>query len=216
MGSMSSGFNPGKVQTSIKAVIQANSELMDCLKNKMAEKFISPMGEAWACKEAVDFFASLKETLDNLIIKSDRVFQSVVDTMNQNAENWARGTESESSFSRIPYHNTILKTDVSMIKENINEERGINESAANSAVDTLAGIKDACDKALVSAERAVSECGFIGESQAENLRASLQDIKQNISDSFGEYTNTTKTRIKETITKYGDIGKTNAKTFISK
>ena len=213
---MTSGFNSELVRTSISKVVNSSNDLMKSLKEEMGSKFISPMGDAWACKEAVDFFASLKETLDDLIKKSDSVFQSVVDTMNQGAKNWAISTGNEGVFSPVSYHNYAGRTDVGMIKENIGGERGINKGAADSATATLASIKASCDKALTSASQAVDSCGFIGGSQAENLKTSLNEIKTNISNSFDEYVNSTKKGIDETITKYGNIETTNAGTFVAK
>ncbi len=213
---LNSGFDAVAITDAIKKMNASASDLMRALHEDMKSQFIEPMGGIWACQDAVDFFQSLKTTMDGLITKSDSTFQSVVDTMNQGAVNWARNTGNEGAYNQIPYHNYTGRTVVDMIKENINNQRGIDKGAAEDILKKLTNIKTACDAALTSAASAVagaSNSGFIGGDQAANLEASLNDIKTTINNSLDEFNTTTSQSINETIKKYGSLETKTADTF---
>lgn len=197
------GFDPQQVNNSISRVQSAYDSLMQALISDVQSKFVNPMGDAWACKTAMNYFASAKEAFNAQITGATTVFQSVVDAMNSAAKSWADSTETtwgERKFQ--PSNGTI---DVSCIKENIGDVRGIDEAPATSAVSQLTVIKSSADSALDQAVNAVSNCGFIGGGQETNLIQSLNKIKSNISSSFGELTNSAKTGMEETIQTYGRI-----------
>jgi len=210
-----SGFNPTLVRTSITAVNTAHSDLMNCIGTKMQSNFVAPMGTAWYCNHAQDFFAGFKTAMDDLITKSDSTFQSVVDTMNQAADNWAKGTKT--TFAKVPFKNFTKKIEVEgVILENLNDERGIDPSAATSNLSKLTTLATEADSALTKATNAVKNCGFLGGDQAANLVNSLNDIKTKVKEAFGSINSEAKTNIEETIKDYGTIETTNAGSFVAK
>ena len=197
------GFDPQLVYSSISRVQSAYDQLMRALLSDTQSKFINPMGDAWACNEAMKFFEAAQTAFNSQIQGSTQVFQSVVDAMNSAARSWATRTETEYSERSFSANNGTV--DVSCIKENIGGVRGIDESVATSAVSQLSVIKSAADSALDQAVSAVSNCGFIGGGQESNLVSSLNKIKSNISSSFGELTGSAKTAMDSTIQTYGTI-----------
>lgn len=212
---MTSGFNPVQVNSSISAVMTAHAGLMSCLATKMQTNFVNEMGREWACNKAIDFFAGFKTAEDGLIQKADSTFQSVVDTMNQAAQNWAAGTDT--TYVKKPFRNFSKRITVEgVIKENINNERGIDEPAAKATVNKLAPLALQADINLQKAVSAVQNCGFLDSTEATNLVASLGEIKEKIKESFDEINGKVKDGIDATLTEYGSIESTNAETFIAK
>ncbi len=197
------GFDPQLVYSSISRVQTAYDSLMQALLNDTQSKFVNPMADAWACNDAIQFFAIAAEAFNSQITGSTSVFQSVVDAMNSAARSWASKTETD--YSEKAFSANSGTVDVSCIQENINGVRGIDESAANSAISQLAVIKSAADTALGQAVSAVSNCGFVGGNQETNLVSSLNKIKSNISTSFGELTDAAKTAMDSTVETYGTI-----------
>lgn len=198
------GFNPDYVYASIRRVQSAYDQLMQALISDTQNGFVNPMGDAWACNDAINFFTTAKDSFDTQIQGATRVFQSVVDAMNSGANAWAQSTET--TYSPIQFSPNNGKIDISCIKENISGVRGIDESAAGSAVSYLTGsVKSAADSALQAAVSAVNECGFIGGSQQGNLTSTLSSIQSSISTMFGELTTAAKTAMDATTQAYGSI-----------
>lgn len=197
------GFDPQLVYSSIARVQSAYDSLMQALISDTQSKFVNPMGDAWACNDAMQFFASAQTAFNAQITGATQVFTTVVEAMNSAARAWANSTKSEYGERNFSPNNG--KVDVSCIKENIGGVRGIDEGPANSAISQLAVIKSAADSALDQAANAVSNCGFVGGSQESNLINSLNKIKSSISTSFGELTDAAKTAMDATVQTYGTI-----------
>ena len=135
--------------------------------------------------------------------------------MNQAAANWAAGTGT--NFAKIPFKNYTKKIEVEgVILENLNEERGIDPSAATSNLFRLTTLATEADGALSRAISAVKNCGFLGGDQAANLVNSLTDIKTKVKEAFGSINSDAKTNVEETIKDYGTIETTNAQSFVAK
>ena len=197
------GYNETQVKTSIAGVNTAYRRLMMALINEGQNKFINPMADAWACNEAIKYFAEVKNAFDAQADSITGIFQSVVDSMNSAAAGWAGATDT--AYSPVAFEANPSKVDVTCIKENINGVRGINGADANTAMGQLAVIKAAVEDACDAAKTAVENCGFIGATQAESLVGSLLTIKTNITTSFGELTDSAKTGIDATIQRYGEL-----------
>ena len=209
------GFDPGVVKRSISGIMSARSELMDALAIKMQSKFVDEMGKIWAAEQAQDFFAKFKEAMDGLIKKSDETMESVVNTMNQGATNWAR--ELETTYVPTTYTKFPKKIAVDgIIVNNINGAKGINESEAVSTADLLSVLSSNAESALQKATAAVKDCGFISAEESADLANSLSEIKTSISEKFGSLITDAQNGIKNTVSKYGEIKTSNASTFQAK
>lgn len=198
------GFDPAVVTTSIGSIISAYNSLIQALGTDMQSNFVGGMADKWACTEATNFFNnSLKPAVDSLLTSADSVFVSVIDSMNGAATNWATATQS--SYSPVAFTPSNFKLDVSSIVENIGGVRGIDYENANSVVSQLAIIAQSADAALTNAKNAVTNCGFLGGSQADSLQTSLGTIQSKISEAVNQITTATTNALNTTVTNYGDL-----------
>ena len=187
------GFDPDLVNRSINAVTDAYSNLIKALGDDMQTKFIGGMSDKWACKEAQTFFnSSFKPAIDSLIVGSNRTFQSVADTMNAAANEWARLT----GAAYTPKQFTV--TEKSMYTSSI-------LVAAKEVATQLPQIAESAKSALTAAQQAVQNCGFVGGNQEANLIQSLTQIKTNIDNATQEISTQTKEAINQTADAYQTI-----------
>lgn len=197
------GFDPSVVTTSINAVNNAYKELINQLGNEMQSKFVVGMSDKWACVNAQTFFRdAFKPSVDELIINSNRVFESVISAMNSAGRAWASSTGS--SYSQVSFSTIEKKIDISSIKENIGGVRGIDLQSSGSVINQLPVIASAAGSALTSAQQAVQNCGFIGGNQANNLISSLGTIKSRINAAVTDLTNEAKAAMEQTVSTYTD------------
>ena len=210
---LSSGFNPVVVTTAINGVNKAQASLMRVLVDGINTQFVTPMSHSWACQEAVDFFKTFKESIDDLVSRADSTLQSVVDTMNQGGVNWANRTGNGAAFTKTVYTNYSKRISVDGIKENIDNVRGVDPASSKSALAAFTALGTTADAALSLAVSAVANCGFLGGNQQANLTASLKKIREDIKTTFDSYTSQTKTHIDETIETYGKMETKTADTF---
>ena len=198
------GFDPSIVNQSISAVKTAYESLIQALGNDMQTKFIGGMSDKWACKEAQTFFnSSFKPAIDSLIVGSNRTFQSVADTMNAAANEWARLTGA--AYTPKQFTVTEKSMDTSSILENIGGVRGCDAVAAKEVATQLPQIAESAKSALTAAQQAVQNCGFVGGNQEANLIQSLTQIKTNIDNATQEISTQTKEAINQTADAYQTI-----------
>ncbi len=98
------GFDPELVATSINSVQTAYDSLISAIATEMQTQFVNAMQDKWACNDAQVFFSQFKEVLDKLITESNNTFESVIESMNSAASNWAQNTGSawsSKTFTRI-------------------------------------------------------------------------------------------------------------------
>ncbi len=197
------GFDPSIVNSSIGSVKSAYQDLITALGDEMQNQFVAGMADKWACNQAQRFFTNhFKPSIDSLISGSNKIFESVVSTMNAAGQNWANQTES--SYSPQSFSMINKNIDASVIRENVGGVRGIDLDAANAVAAKLPSIAEHAKSALTQAQNAVQNSGFVGGNQQANLVNSLGLIKNNIDSATEELTSLTKSAIDETIAAYSD------------
>ena len=161
------------------------------------------MSDKWACNNAKKFFSdTFKPAIDSLIEDVNKIYDSVITSMNSAAQKWAETTKT--SWSKVSFE-TIAKTmDVSSIQENINGVRGIDVQQAQNVANKLTNVKEKTNDALSKARNAVNNCGFVGDNMASSLQESLTTIKQNVSSTMEKMMEETKKAIEQTVTDYSD------------
>ena len=207
------GFNPTLVAQSINSVNEAYNTLMQALYTKTQTEFVNEMGEAWACSNAQTYFNNVfKPGVDQLLNEAYYNFNVTVNVMNAEAARWAQAVDF--GWSNVAFAGERKELDVSCIKENINDERGIIETTANGAVDKLPAIASASEEALDSARAAVENCGFLdpGEAQVQALINALTALKASTAQVITESTTAARNAIAATIEEYGSLAKQNADT----
>ncbi len=197
------GFDPTIVRNSLAAVKTAYEELYHAIRTDVQTKFINKMSSCWACQRAINFFSNdFKPSADSLITNVNTVVQSVVDTMNEAATNWA--TTNGSTFAKFSFSTYETLLDVSNIKENINGKRGIDLEIATSIAAELSNIQYTALSAVDKLRNAVVNCGFLGGSQANNLLGSLDSIRNSSKEAINSLMASTKQAINDTLTDYED------------
>lgn len=197
------GFDPEIVSRSINAVKSAYDELIKALGDDMQREFVGGMSDKWACKNAQEFFRdAFKPAIDGLIDTSNKIFQSVADSMNDAGRAWA--TQTNTSYSPVSFSTIPKKIDISIIQENIGGVRGIDLANANTVASKLSTISSSASSALSRAQQAVQDCGFLGGSQASNLIASLNTIKSKIDKATEDISTESKNAISKTVQTYSD------------
>lgn len=198
------GFDPQLVSSSINKVVNSYNDLIEQIGVKMQSDFVNGMADKWACNQAQDFFQNLfKPTVDQLIKGANQTFESVVDSMNSAASEWAKSTDS--TYSPVAFTARQITMNVDNIMENISGVRGIDLQLSDSVSAQLPKINTDAKTALQNAKTAVQGCGFVGGSQEEHLINSLEKIRQNIDNAFTNITDQTKKAIDNTLTTYSDV-----------
>ena len=199
------GFKPEVVRSSVDSVKKAYAELIGVLGGKMQTDFVTAMADKWAATDAVNFFRdAFKPTINSLIQSCNTTFESVVNSMNSAADDWAYKTGDSSKFQGSTFEANPKQIDDSEIRDNIAGIIGIDLASAQTVASKLPVIAEEAKTALTKAQQAVQECGFLGGNQAANLLSSLGTIKNNIDSAVQEITTASKTAIENTIQKYAD------------
>lgn len=197
------GYNPEEVTMSINAIKGAYEELISILGDRIQNEIVNGMSDKWACSNAQKFFSeAFKPAVDSLIAGVNTTFESVVNAMNEAAQIWA--SDCGEVYSPVSLSLIIKNIDTSNIFENISGIRGIDLDQASQVAAKLPTIAAEAENAVSKASSAVDSCGFMGGSQAENLKASLNVIKTNISNATNEITSETKAAFESTIATYGN------------
>lgn len=207
------GFNPTIVAESISKVEAAYNDLMNALYQKTQTEFVNEMGESWACQNAVNYFNNIfKPGIDQLLNEAHYNFSVTVNVMNAEAARWAQAVDY--GWSNISFGGERKEIDVTSVKENINDERGIIEANANEALGKLPGIVNASEEALEAAKVAVENCGFLdpSEAQVQSLVQALSALKASTAQVITDATNSANREIAATIEEYGTLAKQNADT----
>ena len=196
------GFNPDLVVNSINNVQNAYNELIQAIGTDMQSQFVNGMQDKWASNNAQKFFGDVKNAVDALINESNNIFESIVDSMNSAANEWAKETGSAWSikqFSRIE-----KKLDISGIQENINGVRGADPEVASIAAK-LPNICNSAVSALSNAQSAVQNCGFVGGNQESQIIGSLKLIRNHLEESFNEISSACQMAIEHEVNNINDL-----------
>ena len=193
------GFDPVAVTTSITKIQSSYDSLMQALINDTQTKFVDEMAKVWACKQAQEFFnGPFITSIEELATGVTEIFESVVNSMNSTAGLWAARTGT--TYTKKTFVPNNSKLNVSVIKENLNGVRGIDEPRAQEIKEALKITN--IDSALDSAKAAVANCGFLGGE--EELITTLGTIKNNVSTTIAKVLEATQSYINSTLVVYGD------------
>lgn len=197
------GFNPLQVQSAVDRVMSSYNDLSQAVINETQQKFVTPMGQQWACTEAQQWFEQFKTTINSIETQITNVFESVISSMNSAGAAWAQRTGG-TSFVQKSFSPFGTQVNTEAIQENINGVRGIDKAQATETVKTLKVVAQHASDALAAAKQAVSSSGFIGGDQEATLIASLEKIKTNIDSTLEQLSTSATTAIQNTVTSYGD------------
>ena len=123
--------------------------------------------------------------------------------MGQAGQAWASDTQT--SYSPTAFSDRNVQIDVSDIRENIGDVRGIDlQEAVNTASSALQSVAGKVDEALSAARTGVDNCGFVGGEQAANLQNSLNGIRDSFNKAYADIQAALNKAIENTVAAYGD------------
>ena len=198
------GYSDVEVSHLIDQISSYTANVLDYLTVDMQKNFINPMAENWVCKEAQDFFASFKEIDERLAIRIRDRRDELIKFISEAANSWSQQTNSGRTFVVYDSSGFVPNLDISGIKENYNNIRGINMKHVPEIMRTLMTIIDNTKEDMNSIKRLTVNVPFLGGSQHEKL-IQLVDVMTNmIVEEITGFVNATKVAIDNTLTKYGD------------
>jgi hypothetical protein len=184
------GFNPNEITQSIKNMNSCYAELSSIYNSKL-KKFVEEVSIYWACPEAKTFFnTEFKTITSNLGRNIENQFVSMNDIMNNAAQAWARTTSA--AFTSVGFQNGLIKeVDVSVIKDNINGDIGIDGERVTSLANSFQADLGASIDTVLKKCRNISN-GFLGGNQKQALDNKItivnNSIVENIKDQMSKIT----------------------------
>jgi hypothetical protein len=195
------GFNPNDITQSIKNMNSNYSELSSIYNSKL-KKFVEDVSTGWACPEAKTFFNTDFKTITTSLGRNiENQFSFINELMNNAAQAWCR-TTSSSAFTKVPFQNGLIKeVDVSIIKDNINGDIGIDgERVTSLASSFLADLSSSIDSVLKKC-RNISN-GFLGGNQRQALDNRINIVSNSIVESIKDQMSKLVANVNNTAQKY--------------
>lgn len=181
---------------------------------RIQDQFIIEIGRSWYGQDAVDFVAKKAgPAILEIYEEIERVYQSVNDTITQNAINFENK------------HDTHVFVPVTHTKQNVTYDYNVvkPEDAGFIGIKSINGLKFALtgvihyrktmDYQLMLAQKSAKESGFYGENQQEKLNSSMEKIHHNVTNICESLSKTLAQKIEETEAEEKRIAQTNANSF---
>ncbi len=196
----------GEIEKTYREVYTAHTRIQD--------QFIQVIGQGWFGNDAVDFVSKKAgPAILQIYDEIERVYQSVNDTITQNAKNF-ESKHQTNVFTPIPHSRQNVTYDYSVVKADDAGFIGIKSaSALQYALMGISHYRHAMDYQLNVAKAAAAKSGFFGEGQQEKLDASMTKIQNSITDISESLNKALTDKIKETEAEERRIAKSNANTF---
>ena len=175
---------------------------------------ITSLTEGWKGQDCTDFInknliPAVKEAGNEI----QKVFQSVNDTVTQNAQNYERKyLKGQKVFS--PVAHTMQKIALTAVAPFAGTIVGVTKpdsvKRAQKEMDTM---KKKIEELLERAKQAASKSGFYGGGQQEKFNQSMKKIKQSLGDLAGGIAKATGVKATNTVDEAAELAKKNASTF---
>ena len=181
---------------------------------KIQDSFIRQIGRTWFGNDAVDLVVKKAvPAILQIYDEVERVYQSVNDTITQNAKNFEAKHETN-VFTPVPHSRKNITYDCSLVRS---DDRGFiglkNTEGLKLAISGIRHYTLTMDYQLNVAKAAAAKSGFFGEGQQEKLDASMKKIQNNVKEIGESLNNALKDKLSEVETDERRIAKTNADTF---
>ena len=197
------GFNPDQVNLCIESIKKSYEELIYLLGDGIQNNIVNELSNKWASNQAISFFNDVfKTSVDSLLISINAVFERVISLIISEAQIWANNTDTIYIAPEFVQINKML--DVSLIRENINGVRGIDLESCRNILAKLPSFVESTNTILNQAQHVISNSGFIGGAQGENLYSLLGSVKTNIQNSVQDVISQFNNSAKSTVTGYSD------------
>ena len=210
MGNINSGFNDQNIKTQMEAIQKSYENIAKALTEDFKSGMVDKVADYWACYEAVEFWKDVAKTVEKLVEESIfGTYEALFKTINSCAHTWAENTGKGGvwGMNEVRLKKANVRLDTGAIKENINNDRGINGKEVTSITSSAFEAALSTTKtALNTAKDAIDSTGFIDEQKAQmnGVKAGLDALYTGISDVITQLQNQLAESINQCITKYGD------------
>ena len=208
------GLNGQEATAALNKIERSYEKTMNEIIDNMQSRVINIISGTWFGNDAIEFMRDkFKPALDEAAKQIENIFQSVNDTITQNALNF--DNEHRTSVFQKVAHNIKANTlSVDAMKGDLNSFVGITSSAEfENAKSMMDGIAGAIQSALAEAAAAAGTSGFYGGGQQEALMGSMNSIKKSLSTLSEELSAATKQKLEQTKAREAEIAAANASTF---
>ena len=180
------GFNPTDITASIKNMNASYTELSNIINTK-TKKFIEDVSMYWACPEAKTYFNGDFKTVTNNLGKTiESNFAMIIDLMNNS----------------VAFQGGLIKeVDVSLIKDNINGDIGINGEKNISLANSFQADLRSTIESILKKCKNISN-GFLGGNQKQALDARINTVYNAILSCISDQTSKLVVNVKSTAQKY--------------
>ncbi len=208
------GLNGQEATAALNKIEGAYGQTMNQIIDSMQQKVINTISSTWFGNDAIEFMRDkFKPALDEAANQIEKIFQSVNDTITQNALNFDN-EHSTSVFQKVAHNVKANTLSVDAMKSDLNSFVGITSSAEfEGAKNMMDGIAEAIQSALKEAAAAAGNSGFYGGGQQEALVGSMNSIKKSLSSLSEELSAATKQKLEQTKAREAEIAAANASTF---
>ncbi len=209
------GYNEELIHASVDNLQNAYNSLYTTMSSSMQTRFIDEMGTGWACQDAVDFFTTSTESLNQLLASITYNYNDAVEKIEAAGKRWAEKTGG--SYTPRGFSGQNGKVNSSSIHENIGGERGADTNILDQAIVELGKLQGEADSALVDSVTAVQTCGFSDDEGAQQVAVtqSLTKLKSDVNELISGISQTINEKVRATVENYGAIVAANASQFSS-
>ncbi len=200
------GFNENTINECLRGVTQAYSNLNAALRGETQKSFVNEMPKYWASPDAVKFFGEFKTNFDALIDETNTVYDSIYNSITSAGQYWAQATGLGMWYPSVTFTKIERKIDITCITDKFSDgNRGVYEDEAQDHATVLEDVLANINTQLQATYEAAENSGFLGQGQQEQLRTTLEALKNKMKDVFGGQVTAVKGAIKDTVTAYQNI-----------
>jgi len=182
--------------------------------DKIQSTTIASLQAGWKGQDCNDFInQKLIPAVKDAGNEIQKVFQSINDTVTQNAHNYeVKYLKGQSIFRKVAHN--MLKVNLALVSPFAGGVIGITDTAKVIQAQTeMNKMNKQIEELLERARKAASKSGFYGGGQQEKFNASMTKIKQSIGNLAGEIAKATGTKAQNTVSEAEELAKKNASTF---
>lgn len=208
------GLNGQEATAALNKIEGSYDKTMTEIIDRMQQTVINTISSTWYGNDAIEFMRDkFKPAIDEAAKQIENIFQSVNDTITQNALNFDNEHRT-SVFQKVAHNPKANTLTVDAMRSDLNSFVGItNANEFESAKNMINSIAEGIQAALQEAAAAAGNSGFYGGGQQEALVGSMNKIKKSLSDLADELSVATKEKVQQTRAREEEIAAANASTF---
>ena len=213
MGNDKIGLDGGKATTALQTTEGAAANIVQALGAGMQAAVLGPLMGVWYGDDAIRLLGKLKETLEGAGGEFEKIFQSINDTVTQNAQAFEQQHGAQ-VFNPVSHTPIQITADVAGALKDKGGFVGIEDSKVfETAINDMKRRFQEVDGYTKDAKRGLADSGFYGAGQQEALDQSTTKIVTNLNDMGTEIVEATKKVLEETKQREEELAKQSANKF---